>query len=95
MKIGPVMNRAFLETLKHSFRAALHKYCTLPVRRGKKNNIHSKRNSKDMTVITKPSTNKIQILEDIKIYLIKLLHAAKWGLYSLLLPYRMSAWIKV
>lgn len=36
MKIGPVMNRAFLETLKHSFRAALHKYCTLPVRRGKK-----------------------------------------------------------
>lgn len=48
-----------------------------------------------MTVITKPSTNKIQILEDIKIYLIKLLHAAKWALYSLLLPYHMSAWTKV
>lgn len=48
-----------------------------------------------MTVITKPSTNKIQILEDIKMYLIKLLHAAKWAVYSLLLPYRMSAWTKV
>lgn len=49
------------------------------------------KNSKAV-VITKAGTNKVQIFEDIKMYLIKFLHPAKWAIYSLALPQCSSAW---
>lgn len=56
--------------------------CTPQVLRSSSKTEISTVKSKDVNVIAKASTNKIQILEHIKIYLIELLHAAAWAISS-------------